>query len=205
MIKLLTKLPRDITVAFSGGIDSVAAVDFLRRSHVVTCAFFHHRTENSTNAHKFVSQFCENRNLPLVVGILNKSKPKNKSTEEHWRDERYKFFNNFHTVVTAHHLDDCIETYLFGALHGTPKLIPMIRGNVIRPFLTTPKREFFNWCLRKNLEFCYDTSNDDDKYMRNYIRKHVVPHAYKVNPGIDKVIKKMVYDASKSRQKQMVI
>jgi tRNA(Ile)-lysidine synthase TilS/MesJ len=72
MIKLLTKLPRDITVAFSGGIDSVAAVDFLRRSHVVTCAFFHHRTENSTNAHKFVSQFCENRNLPLVVGILNK-------------------------------------------------------------------------------------------------------------------------------------
>jgi len=201
MIKLLTPLPRHLTVAFSGGIDSAAAVDFLCRSHTVTCAFFHHRTENSTNAHRFVTQFCEERNLPLVVGILNKQKPKGKSMEEHWRDERYKFFDNFGTVVTAHHLDDCIETYLFSAMHGEPKLIPMIRKNVIRPFLTTAKFELFDWCVRKNIPFCHDFSNDDDKYMRNYIRKHVVPHAYKVNPGIDKVIKKKLLDAYKSRQK----
>jgi len=201
MIKLFTPLPRSLTVAFSGGIDSVAAVDFLRRSHVVTCAFFHHRTENSTKAHQFVTQFCQERNLSLVVGILYKDKPKNKSIEEHWRDERYKFFDNFGTVVTAHHLDDCIETYLFSAMHGEPKLIPMTRKNVIRPFLTTSKLDFFNWVMRKDLPFCHDTSNDDDKYMRNYIRKHVVPHAFKVNPGIDKVIKKKLLDAYKPRQK----
>ena len=195
MIRVLTKLPREITIAFSGGIDSVAAVDFLRRNHTVTCAFYHHRTENSTKAHQFVTQFCEERNLPLVVGILNKEKPKNKSIEEHWRDERYKFFDNFQTVVTAHHLDDCIETYLFGALHGTPKLIPMQRNNVIRPFLTTSKLDFFDWVMRKDLPFCHDTSNDDDKYKRNYIRQHIVPHAFKVNPGIDKVIKKMILES----------
>jgi tRNA(Ile)-lysidine synthase len=90
---------------------------------------------------------------------------------------------------------------LFSALHGSPKLIPVKRNNVLRPFLTTPKLEFFNWCMRKNLPFCHDTSNDDDKYMRNYIRKHLVPHAYKVNPGLDKVVKKMVLDACKSGQK----
>ena len=201
MIKLLHKLPRHITVAFSGGVDSVAAVDFLRRNHIITCAFFHHRTENSTNAHRFVTEFCEQHNLPLIVGILNKEKPKSKSIEEHWRDERYKFFSNLGTVVTAHHLDDCIETYLFSAMHGEPKLIPSVRGNVVRPFLTTPKSEFFSWCLRKNLEFCYDKSNDDDKYMRNYVRKHIVPHAFKVNPGIDKVVKKMILDANKPQQK----
>jgi len=201
VIKLLTPLPRSITVAFSGGIDSVAAVDFLRRSHVVTCAFYHHRTENSTNAHRFVSQFCEEHNIPLVVGILNKQKPKNKSMEEHWRDERYKFFENFGTVVTAHHLDDCIETYLFSAMHGEPKLIPLVRKNVIRPFLITHKQDFYDWVLRKNLPFCHDMSNDDDKYMRNYIRMHVIPHAYKINPGIDKVIKKKLLDAYKPRQK----
>lgn len=197
MIKLLCKLPRHITVAFSGGVDSVAALDFLSKNHVVTCAFFHHRTENSTNAHKFVTQFCEDRKLPLVIGILNKEKSKGKSIEEHWRDERYKFFSNLGTVVTAHHLDDCVETYLFGALHGQPKLIPMTRNNVVRPFLITQKYDFIDWCLRKNLEFCYDTSNDDDKYMRNYVRKHIVPHAYIVNPGIDKVVKKMILDANK--------
>lgn len=117
--------------------------------------------------------------------------------EEHWRDERYKFFNNFQTVVTAHHLDDCIETYLWSAMHGSAKLIPYQRGNVIRPFLTTSKSDLFDWCARKNLSFCHDTSNDDDKYIRNYIRKHVIPHAYKVNPGIDKVIKKLILDARK--------
>jgi len=203
MIKICVPIPRHVTVAFSGGVDSVAVVDFLNKNHDVTCAFFHHRTDNSTNAHKFVSRFCEERGLPLVVGILNKDKPKNKSMEEHWRDERYAFLNNFHTVVTAHHLDDCIETYLFTAMHGNPKIIPHTRGNVIRPFLTTPKSKFFDWCLRKNLEFCHDKSNDDDKYMRNYIRKHVVPHAYKVNPGIDKVVKKMVQDACKPTQKHV--
>lgn len=201
MIRLLAPIPRYITVAFSGGVDSVAAVDFLSKNHKVTCAFFHHRTENSTKAHGFVSEFCEDRKLPLVIGILSKEKPKNKSMEEHWRDERYKFLNNFPTVVTAHHLDDCIETWLWSSMHGKPTLIPHTRGNVIRPFLTTPKSEFFDWCVRKNLSFCHDTSNDDDNYIRNYIRKYITPHAYHVNPGLDKVIKKMVTDACKSRQK----
>ena len=201
MIRLLAPVPRHITIAFSGGVDSVAAVDFLSKNHKVTCAFFHHRTINSTKAHQFVSQFCEDRKLPLVVGILNKDKPKSKSMEEHWRDERYKFLNNFPTVVTAHHLDDCIETWLWSSMHGKPTLIPYERGNVIRPFLTTPKSEFFDWCMRKNLPFCYDTSNDDYSYIRNYIRKYIVPHAFHVNPGLDKVVKKLVTDACKSRQK----
>ena len=201
MIKLLVPVPRHVTIAFSGGVDSVAAVDFLSKNHKVTCAFFHHRTPNSTKAHQFVSQFCEERKLPLVVGILNKDKPKSKSMEEHWRDERYKFLNNFPTVITAHHLDDCIETWLWSSMHGKPTLIPYERGNVIRPFLTTPKSEFFDWCMRKNLPFCYDTSNDDDSYTRNYIRKYITPHAYRVNPGLDKVVKKLVTDAYKSRQK----
>ena len=201
MIRLLVPVPRHVTIAFSGGVDSVAAVDFLSKNHNVTCAFFHHRTENSTKAHKFVSEFCEDRKLPLVVGILNKDKPKGKSIEEHWRDERYKFLNNFPTVVTAHHLDDCIETWLWSSMHGKPTLISHTRGNIIRPFLTTPKSEFFNWCMRKNLSFCYDTSNDDDSYTRNYIRKYIVPHAFHVNLGLDKVVKKLVIDACKSRQK----
>ena len=201
MIRLLAPIPRHVTVAFSGGVDSVAAVDFLSKNHNVTCAFFHHRTSNSTKAHQFVSQFCEDRKLPLVVGILNKDKPKSKSMEEHWRDERYKFLNNFQTVVTGHHLDDCVETWLWSSMHGKPTLIPYERGNVIRPFLTTSKSEFFDWCMRKNLPFCYDTSNDDDGYTRNYIRKYIVPHAYRVNPGLDKVVKKLVTDAYKSRQK----
>lgn len=195
MIKLLYKLPRKVTVAFSGGVDSVAIVDFLEKNHDVSCAFFHHNTANSERALQFVDKFCDDRDIPLFVGYLTLDKPKHKSTEEHWRDERYRFLNKFDDVVTGHHLNDCIETYLWSAMHGDPKVIPYRRKNVIRPFLLNPKQEFIDWCLRKDLEWCEDLSNEDDKYMRNYIRKHIVPHAYHVNPGIEKVVKRMILDA----------
>ena len=193
MIKLLFPLPKQITIAFSGGVDSVAVADFLSKKHDVTCAFYHHGTENSERAWAFVSKFCTERRLPLLVGVLNNTKPKKMSCEEFWRTERYKFLNELNMpIITAHHLDDCVETYIWSALHGTPKIPNLVRGNVLRPFLTTPKNEFIDWCNRKDLEWCEDLSNDDERYTRNYIRKHIVPKALVVNPGLHKTVKKMI-------------
>jgi len=194
MIKVLYPLPKQLTVAFSGGVDSVAVVDFLRKKHDVTCAFFHHGTENSERAFEFVSKFSSKYDLPLLVGFLRGDKPKDLSQEEFWRQERYNFLSRdgMGPVVTAHHLDDCVETYLWSCMHGTPKVIPSTRNNVIRPFLTTPKSEFVGWCQRKDLEWCEDSSNQDEKYTRNYVRKHLVPHALKVNPGLHTVVRKIV-------------
>lgn len=192
MIKLLFPMPKQVTVAFSGGVDSVAVVDFLSKKHDVTCAFYHHGTENSERALKFVSQFCTDRNLPMFLGVLNRDKPKDMSYEEFWREERYQYLATLGPVITAHHLDDCVETYLWSAMHGKPKLPNLVRGNVIRPFLTTPKIEFINWCQRKQLSWCEDLSNEDERYTRNYIRKNLVPHALHVNPGLHKVISKMI-------------
>jgi len=196
MIHLLFPLPKELIVAFSGGVDSTAIVDFLSNKHKVTCAFFHHGTENSERAFEFVARFCTERELPLIVGFIKNSKSKELSTEEHWRNERYEFLNSFGDglgpIVTGHHLDDCVETYIWSALHGKPKVIPCARNNVIRPFLTTTKHEFVNWCERKNIEWCHDNSNDDDHYTRNYVRKHLVPHALHVNPGLRTTVKKIV-------------
>ena len=137
MIKLLSPLPRQITVALSGGVDSVAITDFLSRKHDVSCAFFHHGTENSEKAFKFVAEFCSERNLPFFVGFINKEKPKKESLEEHWRNQRYEFFDSLDAnIITAHNLDDCVETYIYGSLHGQPKVIPKTRNRVLRPFLT---------------------------------------------------------------------
>lgn len=193
MIKLVCPLPKELTIAFSGGIDSVVATDFLSKKHDVTCAFFHHGTENSERALRFVAEFCTNRNLPLIIGMISEGeKPKGLSIEEHWRNERYSFLAGLGPVVTAHHLDDCVETYIWSSMHGRPKVIPLVRNNVIRPFLTTPKQEFKSWAERKNLSWCEDTSNQDTKYMRNYIRSHMVPHALHINPGLGTVVKKII-------------
>ena len=192
MIKLLFPLPKEITIAFSGGVDSVAITDFLSRKHKVTCAFFHHGTENSERAFEFVTKFCTNRNLPLLVGMLTSQKPADLSPEEFWRNERYKFLEPLGDVVTGHHLDDVVETYLWACMHGTPKLIPRFRNNVLRPFLTTRKSELIDWCKRKGVSWCEDTSNTDTKYTRNLIRHNLLPTALQVNPGLHSMVKKLV-------------
>jgi len=196
MLKLLFPLPNEIVVALSGGVDSVAITDFLSQKHKVTCAFFHHGTENSERALEFVAKLCTERNLPLMIGLIKNSKPKELSTEEHWRNERYAFLDSFGDglgpIITGHHLDDCVETYLWSSLHGQPKVIPSKRNNVVRPFLTTNKQEFTNWCERKSIDWCHDSSNDDTKYMRNYVRTQLMPHALHINPGLRTVVKKIV-------------
>jgi tRNA(Ile)-lysidine synthase len=192
MLKLLFPLPKQITIALSGGVDSVAITDFLTKNHEVTCAFYHHGTENSQRAFEFVAKFCTERDLPLLVGMLHTPKPKELSQEEFWRNERYKFFEPLGPVVTGHHLDDCTETYLWSCMHGTPKVIPKTRKNVLRPFLTTRKNEFINWCERKNINWCEDLSNDDVQYTRNYIRHLMMPNALKVNPGLHTVVKRLI-------------
>lgn len=192
MIKLLFPLPKKVTVAVSGGVDSMAIVDFLRRKHEVDCAFYHHGTENSKNAFEFVTKYCEKNRILLHVGCaLSKEKPKKLSWEEYWRDNRYKFLSNFtSTVITAHHLDDCVETYIWSCMHGKPKLPQFKRDNIRRPFLTTRKSELLKWCDNKKVPWIYDTSNDDTNFTRNYIRHELMPHALKVNPGLYKVVKK---------------
>ena len=196
MLKLLFPLPKDIVVALSGGVDSVAITDFLSQKHNETCAFFHHGTENSEKALEFVANFCTERNLPLMVGLIKNGKPKKLSTEEHWRNERYDFLDSFGDslgpIITGHHLDDCVETYLWSSIHGQAKVIPAKRNNVVRPFLTTNKKEFTKWCEQKSIDWCHDNSNDDTKYMRNYVRTHLMPHALHINPGLHTVVKKIV-------------
>lgn len=194
MLKLLVPLPKIITIACSGGVDSMAVVDFLSRKHDVTVAFFHHGTKTSDDAMEFVSKYCTDKNIPVLFGMIqNKLKPSDMSQEEYWRVMRYEFLINCgDAVVTAHHLDDCVETYLWGCLNGTPKVPSIHKANVVRPFLTTPKQEFIDWCIRKNVPWIEDETNKDTAYIRNYIRKELMPHALQVNPGLHKVVKKIV-------------
>jgi len=112
--------------------------------------------------------------------------------EEYWRNERYRFLSMYDfPVITAHHLGDAVETWIFNSLHGNPRIMPYKRGNVIRPFLITPKQELVDWVQRRGLSWCEDESNNDLKYMRNLIRHKIVPEAFLINPGLDTVVKKM--------------
>lgn len=193
MIKVLGDIPKgEFGIACSGGIDSMAILDFLvsgrYNPHVI---YFNHNTEHGHEAEKFITDYCNEKGLKLSIGRTDLKPESNK--EKIWSDLRYNFFSQFDfPIITCHHLDDCVETYLFSCLRGFQSVIPYSKSNVIRPFLLNEKSVFEKWCKQKSVPFIQDLSNDCLDYSRNRIRHQIVPEALLVNPGLKTVVKKMI-------------
>jgi tRNA(Ile)-lysidine synthase len=194
----LGALPYRVGVAVSGGADSMAALDFVKNSRRdVFAVFYDHGTDTSKEAWYSVLSYCSSRDIPIKKAQIEGECPSGRSLEDWWREQRYKFFHSFEDpIITAHHLDDCVETWIFSSLHGNGKIIPYANRNVVRPFRLTRKTEFQNWCRKRSIEWHEDYSNDDVRFMRNYIRKEIVPKALVVNPGLHKVIAKKIRNES---------
>ena len=194
-IDILGEIPRDVTIAVSGGPDSMAALSFLLHGRKnITVAYFDHGTHHGFEALTFLKDYCYKLDLPLVTGsICDEDKPKDKSLEEWWRDERYAFLNTIPgKKITCHHLNDVAEWWIFSSLNGNPKLIPYENGDIIRPFLLTPKESLVSWCRRKTVPFVIDPGNKNLRFARSRIRNKIVPEALKINPGLLKVLKKKI-------------
>lgn len=199
MITIQGKLDREVYVACSGGVDSMAVVDFLMKNHKVNLMFFDHGTDTSLEALRFLQEkytpSIELGGMQLDIGSVTRSRERSESWEEYWRIQRYEWFHSFDfPIITCHHLDDCVETWIFTSLNGEGRIIPYANRNVIRPFRMNLKAEFVNWCRNKNVPWIEDTSNENPKFMRNYIRHEIVPKALIVNPGLHKVIRKKVVE-----------
>jgi len=199
MIKLLGKIPNQFYLAVSGGIDSMVALDFfLNGRYKPTVLYFDHGTEFGAEGVKFVREKCRAIGLPLIVNKIGRDRNPNESMEEYWRTERYQFFNSLDgEIITAHHLDDATEWWLFTCLHGEGKIIPYRNGNVIRPFLLTDKKEIKAWAEKKDVKYINDPANADEKYMRSIIRHKLLPQALRVNPGLRTVIRKKIEKENK--------
>ena len=198
MIKLLGKVPDTVYVACSGGPDSMAALNFLHhgRRHVKV-AHFDHGTLHADAAREFVVKYCKKNNLEYVLGTVGRKRLSTESREEYWRNERYRFFEELDApIVTAHHLDDVAEWWIFTSLHGESKLITYQNGDVIRPVLMTHKEELMAWTKRRNVPYVNDPSNKNLAYMRNLIRHRIMPQCLKVNPGLTTVLRKKLLSAT---------
>lgn len=193
MIKILPNItiPMKVTLAFSGGVDSLAIAHFLKKGkRDITLAHFNHGCPVSDTIEKDCRTIANQLQLPIIVKRIDDPDcPSGRSIEDFWRRNRYRWLRSLDSeVITGHHLNDSVETFLLSAIQGNPKLIPSISGNVIRPFLITPKREFEKLCNKSGLTPVYDIMNEDLSKMRNYMRKHLIPVVNHINPGIEKVI-----------------
>lgn len=201
MLRVLGDIPINVTLACSGGPDSMVALDFLMKGKKeIQVAYFNHDTPFGRHSAEWVHDFCVKNNLPFICSEITREKAACESPEEFWRNERYQFFHSIDSpVITMHHLDDVVEWWIFTSLHGNPRLIPHSNKNVIRPFLLTAKNDIWDWIDHKDVPYLTDPTNFETKYARNRIRHKIVSEALKINPGLRKTIRKKVanqYDVS---------
>src|SRR5690348_6913019 len=92
-------------------------------------------------------------------------------------------------LLTAHHANDNIETLLMNFFKGTG--IKGLQGimskqkKIIRPLLFAKREEILSFIKENNLEFVEDSSNNSDKYTRNYFRHQLIPSIQKVFPQVE--------------------
>lgn len=192
---------KTIIVGFSGGFDSMCLLDILYKLRQepdffelnVIAAHFNHnwRGQEALNEQEICRLFATSKGFEFCT----KTAPVGlKKTENEARIARYDFFEEMienydaDAVFTAHNKDDNAETILYRVIKGTGlvglKGISRKRDKFYRPLLTTTRAEIVNYCELNNLTPNFDSSNNDIKYKRNYLRLNVIPALEKINPTV---------------------
>ncbi len=189
-----------ILVACSGGIDSMVLIEVLQKLNyklAIAHCNFQLRGNESDEDEQFIQKFANEKKIPFhVIKFDTKTYKQNNdvSTQMAARELRYEWFekirkeNQYHFIVTAHHLDDQLETILLNITKGTgikgltgmqPK-----NGFIVRPFLEISKQEILDYTNENKVAFREDSSNASDDYQRNLIRHQIVPQLQKINPSL---------------------
>lgn len=167
-----------LVVAVSGGVDSVVLLDFLSRQqrYELVMAHFEHgiRGEASQADARFVEYLSQKYRVKYEIGYGNLSKS---ASEADAREKRYAFLKGVASkyggrIVTAHHLDDLVETVAINLVRGTGWRGLAVFGNasLLRPLLRYQKSELYDYALRHRLEWVEDETNRTDAYLRNRLR-----------------------------------
>lgn len=184
-----------VICAVSGGADSVAllfAMYLLKEKLDIrlSAAHFNHclRGEESDRDEKFVRDFCDRYDIPVIVGSGEVTAGK-KGLEAAARDARYAFLRQLPgKIATAHTADDNAETVLLHLVRGTGLKglggITPVNGNVIRPMLGVTRQDVEDFITEWGLSHIEDSSNHEDAFLRNRLRHHVMPLLKEENPKL---------------------
>lgn len=190
---------KKLLLATSGGIDSMVLVHlFNRLNYTVAMAHcnFGLRGEESDGDEKFIKDYAQKNNIELFVTHFDTNKYAEESKlsiQIAARRLRYSWFyelmeqNSFDFLLTAHHLDDNIETFLINLTRGTGldglTGIPQQNDKIVRPLLPFGRNEIELYAKDNNITWREDSSNASDKYLRNKLRHDVIPILKSLNPS----------------------
>ena len=218
--------PKDkILVGLSGGADSVALLHFIcqlakkQQFYVYACHVDHQLRSNSKKDATFAKDYAKTLGVDCVVKKVNVkalAKKEKKSLEHAARTLRYKAFEevakkfNCSKIALAHHADDNTETFFLNLLRGTKAKglcgIPVMRkigkGQIIRPFLCITRQDIKKYLAHYNLKNVEDQTNQEDIYLRNWLRLKIIPLLLEKQPLLRQHVLSITKELSKQLKQQ---
>ena len=204
---LLKDETKDVTVALSGGADSMALLYVLnslkeRLSINLSAAHLNHmiRGDEALRDEEFVKAQCERLGINLFcerADIPKIAVENGLSTELAARQVRYEFLERVASgvIATAHTASDNLETVLFNLSRGTALGglcgIPYKRDKIIRPLILCTRTQIEAYCSKNNIPFVTDSTNLTDDYTRNKIRHNAVSVLKEINPSVEEAVLRM--------------
>ena len=187
-------------LAHSGGVDSSVLFDlFLKldlQFGIVHCNF-NLRGNESEDDYNFVKEVANSYKKTFFYKKFNTIKYSTlnkKSIQLSARELRYSWFleilekENYKYIVTAHHLNDQLETFLINSSRGSGLKgiigIPSKNNNLLRPLLIFSKDKILDYAKKNKIKWREDSSNKENKYLRNFIRNKIIKDWIKYDPEL---------------------
>src|SRR5687768_7086723 len=189
------KLPSDktVSVALSGGVDSVVLLHLLKDRPGVRAIHVHHGLSPNADAWAgFCRKLCKAWGIRLTVRKVKVARG-GEGLEAAARAARYAAFRKekAEVIALAHHLDDQAETVLMNVLRGAglrgaSGMRPLARfgdQQLARPLLEVSSKEIVAYAHRHRLDWVEDESNADESLTRNFVRRRLGPLIESRFPG----------------------
>ncbi len=184
-------LPKKILVAVSGGVDSMALLFLLKDFsnefgvEIFAVTVDHKMRENSGEEAFKIQQILRQNNINHEILEIDKAKLPKKNIEAKLRQERYSLLydfaikNEINSVFVGHHKNDLAENFLIRIFRGSQldglstmnEVFEFKKVRIYRPLLSFSKNELISFLKEKKIQWFEDETNQDEKFLRNKIRK----------------------------------
>jgi len=191
---------KKLLVACSGGVDSVVLTSLLHELEFtigLAHCNFSLRGKESDGDEDFVLDLAGKLEISVFTETFNTkayAKKHKLSTQVAARELRYAWFEElltdfkFDYIITGHHSDDDLETFLINLSRGTGLRgltgIPVVNDKIVRPLLCFGREEIVNYAKKRNLYWREDSSNSEVDYLRNKLRIETIPTYKEAAPGL---------------------
>ncbi|HEC61988.1 MAG TPA: tRNA lysidine(34) synthetase TilS, partial [bacterium] len=202
-----------LLIAYSGGPDSSALLQVLYQlsaglNQKLSCAYLDHGIRKPVDTDReleFIIRRCRFLDLPLVWkrleynSLRTEVRQTGRSLEDLAREKRYLFLFDqakqleADYIALGHNEDDQLETQVMRFFQGAGaaglKGIPVRNGKIIRPLMRCNRQTILHYLDTHDINFLVDSTNENQKFLRNAVRKQLIPLLHELFPGYRKSLR----------------